>query len=206
MTGKVKRINEKRKGESDANSRNQEQRSRWGWLNSNIVLALIGAVGVVLAAVITYYLNVTPPTAPILEVDSVTIQSDVSQDPSFALGAAPSYGTLDFKVRNTGNQLAFITGIRITVKSINEICSIGPGGSVPVSATYGFAIPLKEGIFTAPVSEEVASGRADRFDLNVSLPKGTPGGCVNVYQLGLALVFDQNDSVSAGSISLTLPS
>jgi cytochrome c-type biogenesis protein CcmH/NrfG len=64
------------------NARSGQSGSRWGWLNAGIVIALVGVLGVVLAAVIPHYLGPGAPSAPDLEVDSVTLQSFAEQHPS----------------------------------------------------------------------------------------------------------------------------
>jgi hypothetical protein len=68
---------------------------------------------------------------------------------------------------------------------------------VPVSALYGFVIPIRTGTFTAPVSEEIGPGQADRFDLNISLPKNTLEA-LYIYNISLALVHDQDNASTPG--------
>lgn len=199
MTGKVKN-NHTRKRTSE------QSRNRWGWLNTGIVVALVGLIGAVFAAVLPHYLDATPPPRPTLEVDSVAAQSYAMQHPNIANpDLMPGYETLDIKLRNTGNQLAFITGIRVEVKSVTGDGMGGKSGAdyVPFSATYGLVISVKKGTFVQPVSEEVAPGQPDRFRLNISLSKDTVPD-VYTYQLDLVLVYDNIDSVSAGSMSLDL--
>jgi hypothetical protein len=165
----------------------------------------MGAIGAILAAVIPHYLDSSPPPAPDLEVDSVTVQSYVEQHPSLASDSegGTGYDTLDFKIRNTGSQLALIDGVRIIVHSVNVLSAHVFGTFVPVSASYGFTIPIRAGKFTAPVSEEVAPDQADRFNLNISLPKNTPNASY-VYDISLTLIYDKGNSVSAGSTTLYL--
>lgn len=187
------------------NVQGKQSGNRWGWLNTGIVIALVGVLGAVLAAVLPHYLGLGPPSAPDLELDSITVQSYAGQHPSLIsdAGSEPGYETVDFKLRNTGGQLAFINGVRITVNSLTVLEPSVFGTFVPVSASYGFTIPARKGIFTAQVSEEVAPGQADRFDLNISLPKNAPDA-LYVFNISLALVYDKNNVVSAGKMSLDL--
>jgi hypothetical protein len=187
------------------NFRRKKSGNRWRWLNAGIVIALVGVLGAVLAAVLPHYLGPGSPSAPDLEVDSITLQSYAQQHPSLIsdAGSEPGYETLDFKLRNTGGQLAFISGVRITVNSLAVLHASVFGTFVPVSATYGFILPTRKGIFTAQVSEEAAPGQADRFDLSISLPKNTPEA-LYAFDISLALVYDKSNAVSAGKISLDL--
>jgi hypothetical protein len=187
------------------NFRGKQSGSRWSWLNAGIVVALVGVIGAVLAAVVPHYLDASTPSAPNLEVDSVTAQSYVEQHASLASDSdgSPGYETLDFKLRNTGGQLAFITGVRITVHSLRVLQSSDFGTFVPVSALYGFVIPIRTGTFTAPVSEDIEPGQADRFELNISLPRNT-GDAQYIYGISLALVYDKGNAVNAGQMSLDL--
>jgi hypothetical protein len=182
---------------------------RWTWLNTGIVVASVGAVGAVIAAIITvvipHFFDGTPPPAPNLEVDSVTGQVGATQTASLdaSIGGNTGYETLDFKVRNTGNQLALVDAVRITIQSYSVRTSGVSGSFLPVSATYVFPLPLQKGVFTAQVSEEVAPDQADRFDLIVSLPKNTLIGTYT-YHLGFALVYDKGNSVNAGYMTVSL--
>jgi len=121
MTRRVKKNNRTRKSGS------AQPRNRWGWLNTGITVALVGVIGAVLAAILPRYIDTAPPLRAKLEVDSVVAQSYAEQRLNIATslpgyenvaGPLPGYETLDFKLRNTGNELAFVTGIRIVVKSI----------------------------------------------------------------------------------------
>ena len=129
MTRNVKKNGQKRKTDS------KQSHNRWRWLDTgSIAAALVGLVGVVLGVVLPYYVNAAPPPGPNLEVDSVIPQSfarlcaqrhpDIPVPPDL-----PGSETLDFKVRNTGDQLALITGIRIIVKSISITDYPNAGGS-----------------------------------------------------------------------------
>lgn len=201
---KSQRVTRKR-----GNLRRNQSGGRWKWLNAGIVTALVGAIGAALAAVLAvtlpHYLDGSPPSAPDLEVDSVTTLSYAQQHPSLVSkpSSGPGYETLDFKIRNTGDQLAFINGVRITVHSIEKFFPNFNETFVPVSARYEFVIPTTTGTFTAPVSEEVAPDQADRFDLNISLPKSTQFHLF-IYNVSLALVYNKGISLNAGEMSLNL--
>ncbi len=198
MTRRVKKNNRTRKSGS------AQPRNRWGWLNTGITVALVGVIGAVLAAILPRYIDTAPPLRARLEVDSVVAQSYAEQRLNIAT-SLPGYETLDFKLRNTGNELAFVTGIRIVVKSIKYSREIptSSGAYVPLSASYGLVMPVKRGTFVEPVSEEVAPGQPDRFRSNISLPKNA-ACCLYTYHLDLALIYNKNDFVNAGSMPLDL--
>jgi hypothetical protein len=84
---------------------------------------------------------------------------------------------------------------------IGAAMKVGTGTFVPVSANYGFILPLRAGTFTAPVSEEVPPDQADRFDLNLRLPKTTEFPYYE-FQVSLAIVYDKGSVINAGAMSL----
>jgi hypothetical protein len=206
MAARRKNNSAAKRGKSDPGNKNP---SRWTWLNTGIAVASVGAVGAIIAAIITVvipqFLDSTPAPAPILEVDSVTGQAGAAQLSKLdaSIGGNSGYETLDFKVRNTGNQLALVDGVRITVRSYSVFTAGFSVSFVPVSASYIFPLPLEKGVFTAPVSEELAPDQADRFDLIICLPKNVAAGTYT-YHLSLALVYDKGNSVNAGVITVSL--
>jgi hypothetical protein len=121
----------RRTGKTDRRGRKP---TRWAWLSSGFVVALIG----LLAAIIPHYINGSP--RPVLDLDSVSVQSYAETHPNISPSSSPSSGpiTLDFKVSNTGNQLAVITVAQITVQQfmnlpLHQPASTGSTGS-PASA------------------------------------------------------------------------
>ena len=189
----------------ETGNRPSQGTGRWRWLNAGIVVALVGGIGAVIAAIVPHYLDSGPPPAPHLEVDSVTAQSYAELHPGLvsASGSEPGYETLDFKLRNTGDQVAYIDAVRVTVHSVEGFNPNVFGTFVPVSASYGLTLPTSTGTFVAPVSEQLATNQVDRFDLIISLPKNTPN-LRYVYDISLALVYDQGNTVSAGKMILSL--
>jgi len=182
----------------------KQPRIKWGWLNAGFVVALIGLLGAILPG----YLNNPPSPKPDLEMDSVTVEpyhNTHSLAASSAAGGATGITTIDFKVSNTGDQLAVITGLDVKVDSVKYFPPHFTGGLLPVSASYGYTLPLYAGPgHEAMLNEQIAPDQADRFDLNLQLPPNAIKGARYAYRVHFNLLYDNGSSIDAGYQSFVM--
>jgi hypothetical protein len=190
-----------------------KKNSVWTVLNAGFVVALVGLAGALGAVIIPHFLDGPSSTSggsggspggQELRVDSVTVESWAQAHPNVETDGLPGYDTLDFKVQNVGGQLAVISAVRIQIEKIKPIYQSGILAYLPPSAQYYFTLPFKDGPCSAPVSEEVAAGQADRFDLNLELSGATAPNQPYQYNVELSLVYGQGALLSAGDETLLL--
>jgi hypothetical protein len=194
-------------------SRASEQKARVGRLP--ILSVTVVAIGLMVVFVLWRF-GQFPPHAtrwPIvasgLEIDSITFESyDQTHSSSAGQSSEPLPGpvTFDFKLRDTGTQVSLITGIDVRVSSVefHPPCLLCLP-MLPVSATYGYVLPLKAGpTREIPLSEVVEPDGVDRFDLNLQLPPGTSITSWYNYVIYMSLIYNDNQHINIGYESFTI--
>jgi len=155
------------------------------------VVGLVGSViGIIVVAIVT---PIGGQVAHRLFPES----PDISVfDVAFLPGELPYDGALDVRVENTGNQVAYLTGMQVRVVRTWEIkpSVLGrPRSSVHQPSTYTYTYELPPPGFSGtdvgvPVSQTLRPGETDRFSLalkNDLLNHGGPSSNVFVYLLAV---------------------
>jgi hypothetical protein len=181
-----------------------------GWYVVGVVFLAIGLLGAFILWFIIHSsprLGPSPAAASKLEVDSINVESYTeTHGGSQAQALVPGPVTLDFKLRNTGGQVALITGVDMRVSSVvyyPPCLACSP--LIPISATYGYVLPLKAGpVQEIPLSEEVEPDAVDRFDLSLQLPPGTAAGARYDYVIYMSLIYNDDKNISLGYKSFTI--
>jgi hypothetical protein len=167
----------------DENS-SDTRRRRWKWINSAIAVALVGVLGGIITTILSKTLpdGGAPDSTVRLELDNVSVGTN----------------TLDFQLRNTGNQIAIITGVRLNIVNLTKDCKAHE--NLPPSAIYGIKLPLQAGrSVNANVHDSVGPNNADRFDVRIALPFDAQADALYVYQLHISISYDKNNVLNAGN-------
>lgn len=171
---------------------NTRRNNKWKWVNSAIVIALIGVLG----GIITTLINKAVPdnSSSHLTAEAANIESD---------SVSSGVNSLDFQLRNLGSQIAIINGIRINVLELTEDC--GEHEYLPPSAVYGVILPLQVGksVF-ANLHDSVEPNNADRFDVRLALPATADGNALYYYVLQLTIFYNNNKTLKAGNKDIEL--
>lgn len=198
--------NDVRKTRSD--KEDSASRSRWlkkpaVWVGG-VVTVVIGGVLTSLATGVTSHIFAAG-AAPNIEVDSVTAQYVSS---SYGIQARPV--DIDFEIRNTGNQLAIITGARVTVQQFAALPVCFSAGALVSTGTYHAFLPTNPSSGTSvdiPTAQQVSPDAADRFDITLGLPAtkyADPN--IYIYRLRIGLLYDNSDTpADAGEAVIALP-
>lgn len=125
--------------------------------------------------------------------------------------------SLDIKLLNSGSRRSVIKRALVSIRkfSLIEVC-FSQGGGLDVSATYGLTMPVHPTPgqeMEVPLSQEIGPDEADRFKLDLRLPKAAmqvgrnlDGGRLFVYHIGVDLVRDrESKKVNAGEAVIALP-
>lgn len=200
VNGGLLRLPDKSGAPGDTNeAASGESRQSRGWLKK-LGLALIPLViGASLPTVISHIDHKLNPPKPRIEVDSIRIGG----------GSLAKAASVQVLLRNTGNQLAVIKGVRLQIERTVSLPICLSQGDLGSSYTYGAAIPAapKPGtVVDVPVHQQEAPGSADNFTLRLHLPKDAPRGATHVYFMSIALQYDNTaQPVQAGHLLLALP-
>jgi hypothetical protein len=142
--------------------------------------------------------------APNIEVDGMTAQYVPSRS---GIPARPV--KLDFEIRNTGNQLAIIRAVRVTVQQIAALPICFSAGALVSTGNYHAALPVNPSpgrSVDIPTAQQVAPDAADRFDITLGLPVKRQQEDIYVYRVRLGLLYDNSGVPSdAGEAIMTLP-
>ncbi len=143
--------------------------------------------------------------APNIEVDSVT-----AHYVPFRSGIPARPMKLDFEIRNTGNQLAIIRAVRITVQQFAALPVCFSAGALVSTGTYHAFLPVKPSLGKSvdiPTAQQVAPDAADRFDITLGLPATHHAdGNIYVYRLHMGLLYDNSGApADAGEAVMALP-
>lgn len=177
--------------------RPQNRKSRfWIWLNSAVVVAIIGGV---IAVFGPYFLDRTRghsgPAGPDLEVDGVTVSDG-------------SPATLTIELRNIGNQVAIIKSVALQIQQRAVMPLCGAQGYLPNTATYGVTIPadaMPGQTISHNVYQDEAPDAADRFTVTVRLPSSIQNQ-IRVYQLKVTMQYNiERKPLDAHSVLVAMP-
>jgi hypothetical protein len=189
------------KAEAAGPAGDEKEKGRRAWLNLPVTVALIGLLGAIGGVFINHLLD-SPQGAtagsPQLELDSLASQpGKVSQPPA-----------LDFELRNTGTQLAIITGVRITVLHTVSLAHCASQGYLPVSGRYHATLPpdAKPGSsVVVPVNQRIGPNEADRFKVSLRSGPEKPG-TIWLYDTRVELLYDRTKTpVRGGNVVMAVP-
>lgn len=177
---------------------------KWKWVNSAIVVAIVTAV---VGALATHWLNRpaathTPGASPQLQVDSVLVLPKTGQVGYLSKFEDQVY----FSLRNIGNQLAIITGVKLQVQQYAQLYECYSAGSLATTGWSSVNLPTDPApgtLVTVPVSQQMAPDSADKFEVSLHVPKTALG--LNVYRLHVWVLYDQQVPLSAGYLVVSLP-
>jgi hypothetical protein len=168
-----------------------------------ILLGSLGSAGIaVLVGVLVSVLSsqaqrVVPSpsgsTAPQLAVDGISLTSANFQLNGNNLIFQPY--KIDIKLLNTGSGMAVINDARLVIQQFAALPLCQSQGYLESDHTYNGKLPVdpKPGqVVDIPLSEEVQSNDAGRFDLDLgtSLPHGKLNGQVYLYRVKLYLTYN----------------
>ncbi|HUB40584.1 MAG TPA: hypothetical protein VMA72_17195 [Streptosporangiaceae bacterium] len=174
---------------------------KWTLLNSAFAVAIIGLIGVLAGVFIPHFLDKPPATAaPKLEVDSVTVDSPQYPKPT----------NIFFKIRNTGDQLAVITGVTLRIDRSAQLPVCFSQGSLPVSGHYPGTLPPKppKGYVTRiPVSQQIGPDEADQFEVQLRPSNDIPSETITLYDATASIIYDNRSTppLGAGKLTLSMP-
>jgi hypothetical protein len=177
---------------------------KWTLLNSAFAVAIIGLIGALASVFIPHFLDRPPATAaPKLEVDSVTVDSP---PPRYYLKPT----NISFKIRNTGNQLAVITGVTLRIDRSAQLPVCFSQGSLPVTGHYPGALPLKpsKGYVTRiPVSQQIGPDQADQFEVQLRPSDDVASETITLYDVTASMIYDNQSTppLDAGKLTLSMP-
>jgi hypothetical protein len=179
------------------------------WLTSAIAVAVIGAVAGAFATGFVNRLFSPPATshtvvaAPQLEVDTTLVVPKIIQK----AGRPGFVDQVYFSLRNTGNQLAVITGLRLEVQRFLSLKECFSSGSLLTTGWSQASLPVdpKLGtVVTVPQSQQLTPDSADKFE--VSLHVNTVIRGLQIYRLHAWVLYDkQATPVNAGYLVVSLP-
>jgi hypothetical protein len=167
-----------------------------------MALTLIGVAATLVAAFIGAWaaLRAGRLPRPALELVDVTVPKP----------ADASEPVIDVKVSNRGGRTAVIK--RVQVEVVESLAGWVPvrvhamtSGSLDVSKRYRSELPVlayeRGHVFKIPVSQKVAGGDADRFQVSLLMPSFVRDG---VYLLRLTLLYDdKNRKVAVPLVAVT---
>jgi hypothetical protein len=197
-------------GEGKTSSGKEDNAPRGRWLKKPAVW-----VGALVTAIITgVIVNLVTGAvshagahgvAPNIEVDSVTAQFVPFRD---QIPARPV--KIDFEIRNTGNQLAIIRAVRITVQQFTALPVCFSAGALVSTGTYHASLPknpLPGARVNIPTAQQVAPDAADRFDITLGLPATRLADPhIYIYRVAMGLLYDNSGlPANAGKAVIALP-
>jgi hypothetical protein len=171
----------------------------------------ISAIAAILSLAIGIVVAVWPRAAPRpeslgssprLELDGVQVHPKISERhglPSFA-------DQVYFSLRNTGNQLAIITGLKLQVQQFAQVPECYSSGSLGTTGWSTVELPAKPSpgqTVTVPVSQQVAPDSADKFEVSIHVSKNALG--IHLYRLQAWIIYDKQVALKAGYLLASLP-
>jgi hypothetical protein len=177
---------------------------KWKWINSATVVAILAAVAGALA---NHWLNQpaathTTAASPQLQVDSVLVLPKTAEVGYLSKFEDQVY----FSLRNIGNQLAIITGVKLQVQEFAQVPECFSAGSLATTGWSSVNLPTDPPPgtqVTVPVSQQMAPDSADKFEVSLHVPKTALG--LQVYRLHVWVLYDQQVPLSAGYLIVSLP-
>lgn len=170
------------------------------------VSAIAAVLSVAIAIVVAWPRSTSRPdslgSSPRLELDDVQVQPKITERhglPSFS-------DQIYFSLRNTGNQLAIITGLKLQVQQFAQVPECYSSGSLGTTgwSTAGLpASPSPGEVVTVPVSQQVAPDSADKFEVSIHVSKAAQG--IHFYRLQSWVIYDKQVALKAGYLLASLP-
>jgi hypothetical protein len=180
--------------------RSRGRRWRPNWVE--VAGVLIPLAGLVVAIIALRGSDAHGHSAPRLVVDDLVVHE--------ANGKARPRSGLEVIVHNKGGQRTVIDRARIAVLRVYPLHVCSAQGDLPVSYTYGVALPPRGAIgrsFTVPLHDEAGADEADRFRLalSVNLPTDKRDSFF-LFELGVGLHDDAASSdLAVGKALISLP-
>jgi hypothetical protein len=179
------------------------------WLTSAVAVAIIGAVVGAFATGAVNRLFSHPATshtvvaAPQLEVDSTLVMPKTIQ----RAGRPGFVDQVYFSLRNTGSQLAIVTGLRLEVQQFLSLKECFSAGSLLTTGWSRASLPVdpKLGtVVTVPESQQLAPDSADKFEVSLHVNNVTRG--LQLYRLHAWVLYDKQAApVDARDLLVALP-
>ena len=186
---------------SHAVSSHRRKRKKRSKLTAGILITIIPIVVTAIVADLNNWLtNPASPPSPKIELD-------------YAKYTPPRYAETPYKIdtelRNTGNQLAVITALRIQVQQALKLPICFTQGNLPISGnvTANIGADTKPGkVITVPVHQQVGPDGADRFAVNIRGPQ-SEDETVYMYRVRLTLLYDTGitPAVQVGELLMAFP-
>lgn len=110
---------------------------------------------------------------------------------------------IDIKVRNTGQQVAFIKRAEFTVTHTWQLTWPTAGGAVPPSYSYDLQLPMEGTPYTraVPASQSVEPDGVDRFTFRIAPDQRITPFADYIYSLSIRLVYNEsNDTAKSGPL------
>lgn len=195
--------NETTSGKEDSPSRGRWLKKPVVWLGALVTAVITGLLVNLVTGAVSH--AGAPGVAPNIEVDSMT-----AQFVPFRSGIPARPVKIDFEIRNTGNQLAIIKAVRVTVEQFAALPVCFSAGALVSTGTYHASLPKNPMPGTKvyiPTAQQVAPDAADRFDITLGLPAThLADQHIYIYRVAMELLYD-NSSIpaNAGKAVIALP-
>lgn len=178
------------------------RKSKWrSKLTAGILIPIILIIVTAIIGDLNHWLTGTSPSpSPQIEVDYTSYTP-----PQYA---ATPY-KIDTELRNTGNELAIITALRIQVQQTLKLPICFSQGDLP--ATGSFVINIKAGakpgnVITVPVHQQIGPDEADRFIVELNGPQAQ-NETIYMYRVRLSLLYDtaNTPAIPVGELLMAFP-
>jgi hypothetical protein len=180
----------------------RRRKSKW---RSKLAAGFLIPVVLIIVTVIVGDLNnwltgTSSPSSPQIEVDYTTYIP-----PQYA---ATPY-KIDIELRNTGNQLAIITALRVQVQQTLKLPICFTQGDLPSTGNFTLNVKAdtKPGtVITVPVHQQVGPDGADRFTVDINGPQNQ-NETIYMYRVRLSLLYDTatTSAVPVGELLMAFP-
>lgn len=174
----------------------------WGGVSG--IAAILGLI-IALVAVLWPRTASRPDSlgsSPRLELDVVQVSPKISERNNL-----PSFSDhIYFSLRNTGSELAIVTGLKLQVQQfalLHECYSSGSLGTTGWSTLNLPANPSPGDVVTVPVSQQMAPDSADKFEVTIHVSKAALGA--HFYRFHAWVIYDKQVALNAGYLLASLP-
>lgn len=174
----------------------------WGGVSG--IAAIVGLI----IALVTVLWPRTPSrpdslgSSPRLELDDVQITPRISEGHGL-----PSFSDhVYFSLRNTGSQLAIVTGLKLQVQQFAQLPECYSSGSLGTTGWSSLNLPANPStgeVVTVPVSQQMAPDSADKFEVSLHVSKAALG--LHFYRFHSWIVYDKQVALDAGYLIASLP-
>jgi hypothetical protein len=179
---------------------------KWRWINSALVVGIVVAI---VGALVNHWLerpaaNNSVAASPRLQVDDVLVMPKTIDHGGYGL---PDFlDQVYFSLRNTGNQLAIITGVKLQVREFAQLPECVSQGGLGTTGWSSLNLPVDPSpgaVVTVPVSQQIAPDSADKFEVSLHVA-GIPKG-LQLYRLHAWVIYDNQVALNAGYLIISLP-